>query len=61
MLVSKVFHNKYLLSLISNFLDSSCKAHIYTKINLYYTYHLVCITKGNKWKTMSHIFYRSFK
>ena len=30
-------------------------------IDIYHTYHLVCIAKGNKWKTIFYICYRSFK
>ena len=53
--------NQYPLSLISNLLDSPHKAHIYTKINFQHTYHLVCIAKGDEWKTTFHTHYGAFK
>jgi len=40
--------NFYLLSHISNLLDLSHKAHVYIKIDLDYTYHLVYITDGDE-------------
>jgi len=40
--------NHYSLPLISDLLDSSCKAQIYTKIDLYHTYYLVHITNGDE-------------
>ena len=51
----------YPLSLISDLLDSSRKACIYTKIDLRHTYYLVRITEGNKWKTAFCTRYRAFK
>jgi len=42
-------------------LDSSRKAHIYTKINLQHAYHLVHIAKGDKWKTTFWTHYRAFE
>ena len=42
----------YPLPLISNLLDSPCKAQVYSKIDLCYTYHLVCIADGDEWKTV---------
>ena len=38
----------YLLPLISDLLDSSCKAQVYSKIDFCYTYHLVHIANDNK-------------
>jgi len=38
----------YLLSLISNLLNLSDKAYIYTKLNLYYAYYLVYISECNE-------------
>ena len=35
-------------SLISDLLNSPCKAHIYSKIDLYHAYYLVCITNGDE-------------
>jgi len=40
--------DQYPLPLISDLLDSLCKAHIYTKINLQHAYHLVYIVEGDK-------------
>jgi len=51
----------YPLPLISDLLDSPCKACIYTKINLWHVYHLVCIAKGDKWKTTFRTRYGAFK
>ena len=51
----------YLLPLISDLLDSPHKAQVYSKIDLHHTYHLVCITNGDKWKTVFKIYYRSFE
>ena len=53
--------DRYPLPLVSDLLDSPGKAQIYTKINLHHTYHLVCITEGNEWKTTFHTHYGSFK
>ena len=57
--ISKKDH--YPLPLISNLLDSSCKAWIYLKIDLRYIYHLVCIADGNEWKTAFRTHYGSFE
>jgi len=51
----------YLLPLISNLLDSPHKACIYTKINLWHAYYLVCIAKGDEWKTILWTHYEAFK
>ena len=51
----------YLLLLISDLLDSLCKAQIYSKIDLHYVYHLVCITDGNEWITAFRTCYESFE
>jgi len=53
--------NRYPLSLISDLPDSLCKACIYTKIDLQYTYHLVCIAEGDKWKTAFWTHYGAFE
>jgi len=34
---------------------------IYTKIDLCHAYHLVCIRKGDKWKTTFHTHYSSYE
>jgi len=51
----------YLLLLISNLLDSSCKAWVYSKIDLCHVYHLVHIANGDKWKTAFRTCYGSFE
>jgi len=43
--------DQYPLPLISDLLDSSRKARIYTKIDLRHAYHLVHIAEGDEWKT----------
>jgi len=51
----------YSLPLISDLLDSSCKARIYSKINLCYAYYLVRIADGDEWKTAFRTHYGSFE
>jgi len=53
--------DQYPLPLISDLLDSLRKARIYTKIDLWHTYHLVCIAKGDEWKTTFQTRYGAFK
>ena len=53
--------NWYPLPLISNLLDSPCKARIYTKIDLQYAYHLVHIAEGDKWKIALCTHYGAFE
>jgi len=53
--------DQYPLSLISDLLDSPHKARIYTKIDLQHAYHLVCIAKGDEWKTAFHTHYGAFE
>jgi hypothetical protein len=53
--------DSYLLPLIGDLLDIPRKANIYTKIDLWHTYHLVQIAEGNKWKTVFHTHYGSFE
>ena len=57
--ISKKDH--YLLLLISNLLDLSYKAWVYSKIDLYHVYHLVCIANGDEWKTVFRTCYKSFE
>jgi len=40
--------DRYLLPLISDLLDSPRKARVYSKIDLHYAYHLVCIANGDE-------------
>ena len=51
----------YLLPLISNLLDAPQKARVYTKIDLWHAYHLVCITAGDEWKIAFWTRYGSFE
>ena len=51
----------YPLPLISNLLDSPCKAWVYSKIDLCHAYYLVCITNGDEWKTAFRTRYGSFE
>jgi len=53
--------DQYPLPLISDLLDSPCKARIYTKIDLQHAYHLVRITEGDEWKTAFWTCYGTFK
>jgi len=53
--------DQYPLPLISDLLDSLCKACIYTKIDLRYAYHLVRIAEGDKWKTVFYTCYGAFE
>ena len=43
--------DRYPLLLISDLLHSPGKACVYTKIDLCHAYHLVCVAKGDEWKT----------
>ena len=49
------------LPLISDLLDTSGRAQIYTKIDLQHAYHLICIAKGDEWKAAFQICYGSFE
>ncbi len=51
----------YPLPLISDLLNSVCSARIYTKLDLWHAYHLVCIAKGDEWKTAFQTRYGSFE
>ena len=53
--------NCYPLPFISDLLNSPCKAQVYTKIDLYHAYYLVCIADSDKWKTAFKTYYESFK
>jgi len=53
--------DRYPLPLISDLLDSPCKARIYTKIDLRHVYHLVHIAEGDKWKTAFWTCYGAFE
>jgi hypothetical protein len=44
--------NQYPLPLVSKLLDQLNHAKVYTKINLCGAYNLVCIRKGDEWKTV---------
>ena len=51
----------YSLLRVSNLLDSSHKAWVYSKIDLHHAYHLVHIANGDEWKTAFRICYGSFE
>ena len=51
----------YPLPLISDLLDSPCKAWVYSKIDLHHAYHLVHITDSDEWKTAFRTCYGSFE
>ena len=51
----------YLFLLISDLLDLSCKAWVYSKIDLHHTYYLVHITNSDEWKTAFRTHYKSFE
>jgi len=51
----------YPLLLISDLLDSSHKAQVYSKIDLCHAYHLVHIANSDEWKTAFRTRYESFK
>jgi len=57
--ISKKDH--YPLLLISNLLDSPCKAQVYSKIDLHHAYYLVRIANGDEWKTAFRTCYGSFE
>ena len=40
---------------------SSCKAWVYSKIDLCHVYYLVCIAEGDEWKTAFMTCYGSFE
>ena len=51
----------YLLPCISDLLNSPHRAQLFTKIDLWHTYHLVWIQEGDEWKTTFHTHYGSFE
>ncbi len=53
--------DRYPLPLISDCLNSTCFACIYIKLDFQHAYHLVCIAKGDEWKTAFQTCYSSFK
>ena len=53
--------DRYPLPLITDLLDAPRKAWIYTKINLQHAYHLVWISKRDKWKMSFQTHYGSFE
>jgi len=53
--------DRYPLPLISDLLDSPSHAKIYSKIDLWHTYHLVQIAPGDEWKTAFHTRYGSYE
>jgi len=53
--------DRYPISLLIDLLDAPRKVRIYLKIDLKSTYYLVCIAKGDEWKTTFYTHYGSFK
>ena len=53
--------DRYPLPLHLDLLDTPKKAHVYTKIDLCHTYHLVLSADGEEWKTTFHIHYGSYE
>jgi len=53
--------DQYPIPLLNDLLDAPRKAWIYSKIDLKSAYHLVCIAKGDKWKTAFHTCYSLFE
>jgi hypothetical protein len=49
------------LPLITDLLDASKKACLYTKIDLRHAYHLVQIAEGEEWKTAFRTRYSSYE
>jgi len=53
--------DRYPIPLLNDLLDAPRKARIYSKIDLKSAYHLVCIAKGDEWKTAFCTRYSSFE
>jgi len=53
--------DRYLIPLLSDLLDAPSQARIYTKIDLHSAYYLICIAKGNEWKTTFYTKYGLFE
>ena len=53
--------DRYPLPHISNLLDALNCVKVYTKINLWHVYHLVCTVNRDEWKTSFHTHYGSYK
>ena len=53
--------DRYPLPFISNLLSMAGKAHLYTTIDLWNAYYLVCIAEGDEWKTAFRTRYSSFE
>ena len=51
----------YPILLLNDLLNAPRKAQIYSKIDLKSAYHLICIAKGDKWKTTFHTCYGLFE
>ena len=51
----------YPLPHISDLLDALSHTKVYSKIDLWHAYHLVCIANGNEWKTSFQTCYGSYK
>ncbi|SOV09357.1 uncharacterized protein UDID_18561 [Ustilago sp. UG-2017a] len=53
--------NRYPLPLIDELLDRLCEARFFTHIDLHGAYNLLCIAKGDKWKTAFRTRYGLFQ
>ena len=53
--------DRYPLPHISDLLDALSHAKVYTKIDLWHAYHLVCIADRDEWKTSFWMRYSSYK
>src|SRR6266704_3238111 len=53
--------DRYPLPCILDLLDAPSCAKVYTKLDLWHAYHLVCIAAGDEWKTSFHMRYSSYE
>jgi len=53
--------DQYPLPRISDLLDAPSRAKIYTKLDLWHAYHLVCIAASDEWKTSFRTCYGSYE
>ena len=53
--------DRYALPIINDLLTTAGRACIYTTLDLWHAYHLVCIAEGEEWKTAFCTHYGSFE
>jgi hypothetical protein len=53
--------DRYPIPRINNLLECLGKASVFTKIDLWNAYHLLCIKEGDEWKTAFQTRYGSFE